>query len=174
MKTLFKYLMAVVCLCILLTSCKKDENGSISLAESVSEGRTDYYGVVQCKYDGQIICEGTQKFDFYTLDLSKVSDQEVDLLFRFNHPDTLVEVSIRNIPLLGVPSDVKFDYSTSQGTVSINGVEYSSVILLARGWIRDMKISPYIQRNYVCEISITGKVADKDFALTMSGSTNPE
>lgn len=180
MKILFKYLTAVVGLCVLLTSCLEDdgmEDGSfprdMSIAGTVSDGYIFYQGTVECKHDGQIICDGTRG---YNMHLIKVSDQSVDLWFKLGYyKDTVVTVSIPNIPLSGVPSDANFDHTTSQGVVGVNNVEYSSVTLNARGWIRDTRIlksrfSPY-RPDYDSEISITGKVAEKDFSLTMSGST---
>lgn len=182
MKTLFEYLIKAFVLCVLLISCDQVEeygwdNGSFprdtSLAGTVSDGAEFYYqGTVVCKYNGNTICDGISD---YGMDLGKVSDQEVSLSCVVGNADSAVHVSIPIIPLYGVPSDASLDYSTSDGVVRINGIDYSSVTLSVRGWIRDTQIpksrySPY-RPNYECDISITGKVADKDFALTMSGTT---
>lgn len=176
MKTLFKYLTVVVSASVLLTACWEEVPGEFeqdkSIAGTVSEGRTMYNGTIDCKHDRETICDGTRR---YIIDLTKVSDQEVDLWFALNYTDTLVRVSIPKIPLSGIPWDASFDHSTSQGVVSINDIEYSSVTLLVRGWIRDTEMlnsrfSPYIP-SYDSQISISGKVANKDFVLNMNGKT---
>ena len=170
-----------VCCQILITSCDDKSDWTTfpvpppdnSLAGSIS---FDGYGMTaNASLDGDVLDNYQVRGSW--LEISKVSDTEVDMFCFSRWGETILKVSIPAITVLGEPYDAIFDFLSDDTTVTHDDVEYTSVITSVTGWIKcvDPPLS-YIMstRNmpasldYTCDININCDLDGKILNLSIT------
>ncbi len=175
-------IIAIAVLCQILTTSCDDKTEWIALPipppDNSLAGSIDVPGyrmTLEGSLDGRAL--DNYQIDGSWLDISKISDNKVDLLCFSVWGETMLKVPIPVITVLGEPYDAIFDYLSDDTTVTCDDVEYTSVVTSVTGWIRRENVPlSYIMGSrseptlpiYTCEIIINCDIDGKILNLKIT------